>query len=191
MEFSAALLITLNDALVCLLPLIFFRRDGVFTPMWFITALPYAIAPVITWCVYYRLLAPAVDYAPGGAVAGVVLSVLSILMMGLTLGAHRVPLALWHQKPENDAPQQIVDWGIYRRIRHPFYSSFIVLMLANTLIAQNILALAVLGYVLVILTLTAKKEERRLSAEAGSIGERYRQYMNTTGRFFPRLFVPG
>jgi protein-S-isoprenylcysteine O-methyltransferase Ste14 len=190
MEFSAAVLITLNDALVCLLPVIFFRRDGALTPMWLITASPYAIAPLVTWCVYYRVLAPSIDYVAALAFAGVLLSTLSILMMGLTLGSHRIPLALWHQKPENDAPQHIVDWGIYRRIRHPFYSSFILLMIANTLIAQNIWAFAVLAYVVVILTFTAQKEERRLSAESGGIGEHYRKYMTTTGRFFPRWSIP-
>lgn len=188
MDFSAALLFTLNDLLVCLLPVIFFRRDGALTPMWFVTALPYGIAPLITWSVYYRMLAPSFTYLPYCAAVGVVLSTLSILMIGLALGAHRVPLALWHQKPEHDVPQHIVDWGIYRRIRHPFYSAFILLMLANTLIAQNVFALAVLVYVALMLTMTAKKEECRLSAEAGNIGAHYRAYLNNSGRFFPRFF---
>ena len=187
MELSAALLITLNDLLVCLLPLIFFRRDGQFTPMWFVTAAPYAVAPLITWGIFLGYLQSSIHYLPALAVLGVVLSTLSILMMGLTLGCHRVPLALWHQHPDRDAPQYIVDWGIYRLIRHPFYSSFIVLMIANSLIAQSVWALAVLTYVATVLTFTAKKEERRLSSEPDKIGEHYRSYMQSSGRFFPRL----
>ena len=197
MDFSAVLIVTFNDLLVCLLPVIFFRRDGALTPMWLVTAAPYAVAPVVTWCAYYRLLEPyqlqsaGILYQPLLANIGVLLSALSILMMGLTLGCHRIPLALWHQAPEKDAPAYIVDWGIYRRIRHPFYSAFIVLMIANTLIAQNIWAAAVLLYVAVILTLTARREERRLSAETGEIGAHYRRYMLSSGRFFPRFWARG
>lgn len=187
MEFSSALIIALNDILVCLLPIIFFKR-GAFTPMWFITALPYGLAPLITFSVYYALLPPSWNYSPGLAHGGIALSALSIFMIGLAIGAHRIPLALWHQKPENDAPQHIVDWGIYRRIRHPFYSAFILLMIANTLVTQSIFALALLAYVATILTLTAKKEERRLSNEPGDIGAHYRNYLGSTGRFCPRLF---
>lgn len=188
MEFSATLIIALNDILVCLLPAIFFRRDGKLTLMWFFTALPYALTPMVTFGIYYSFLAPSIEYSANLAMIGVVLSGLSILMIGLAIGAHRIPLALWHQKPENDAPQHIVDWGIYRRIRHPFYSAFIMLMVANTLVSQSVWALALLVYVALILTMTARKEERRLSNEAGDIGAHYRNYLLKTGRFFPRLF---
>ncbi len=188
MEFSSALVIGLNDILVCLLPAIFFRRDGKFTPMWFVTALPYALAPVVTFAIYYGLLVSEQPYSTMIAHIGVALSALSIFMIGLTIGTHRVPLALWHQNPQHDAPQHIVDWGIYRRIRHPFYSAFLLLMIANTLVAQSIYAFALLAYVAVILSITAKKEEYRLGNEPGEIGAHYRNYLTKTGRFFPRLF---
>lgn len=189
MEFSAALIVALNDIIVCLLPAIFFRRDGAFTPLWFVTALPYAIAPLITFGIYFNLLTPTLPYAPHITTIGVALSALSIFMIGLAMGSHRIPLALWHQQSQHDAPQHIVDWGIYRRIRHPFYSAFILLMIANTLVTQSILALALLVYVALILTLTATKEERRLSREPGEIGAHYRAYLVNTGRFFPCLFL--
>lgn len=185
MEFASALIVTLNDLVVCLLPLIFFRRDGRPTPMWLITALPYAVAPAITWSVFAHWLPQPLAYVPELAFAGVTLSALSIFMIGLTIGAHRVPLALWHQKAELEVPHQIVDWGIYRRVRHPFYSAFIVLMLANALIAQHPYAVLLLLYVVAILSLTARKEEHRLSSQSGEMGSHYRAYMQRTARFFP------
>lgn len=187
MELSSALIVTFNDALVCLLPLIFFRRDGRPTPMWLVTAAPYALAPAITWVVYARWLPAPMSYNTYLGCAGVLLSVCSIFMIGMTIGTHRIPLALWHQKPELEMPRQIVDWGIYRRIRHPFYSAFIILMAANTAIAQHPFALLLLAYVFVILTYTARKEERRLSAQQGDMGAHYRLYMQGTSRFFPSL----
>jgi len=185
MEFSSALIVTFNDALVCLLPVIFFRRDGRPTPMWLLTALPYALAPAVTWGVFGNGLAGHTAYNSYLAYVGVVLSGVSIFMIAQTIGTHRVPLALWHQQPEREVPSQIVDWGIYRYIRHPFYSAFMVLMIANTLIAQHLLALLLLVYVAVILTLTARQEEKRLSAQPGKLGVHYRAYLRSTSRFFP------
>lgn len=185
MEFSAGIIVTLNDILVCCLPAIFFRRDGKLTLMWFFTALPYALAPIVTWLAYAGIFSMHFKYSLIAQYCGVVISVVSILMIGLTIGTHRIPLALWHQKPERDTPQQIVDWGIYRFIRHPFYSAFIVLMVANTLVSQHLAALLILAYVVGVLTFTAVKEERRLGAVAGELGGHYRTYMRKSRRFFP------
>lgn len=99
------------------------------------------------------------------------------------MGTHRIPLALWHQ--ENDAPKQIVTWGAYKRIRHPFYTSFITALIGALIAAPNILTLISLIYGILILNMTAEKEEKKLSTS--QYGQEYIEYMKGTGRFFPKI----
>ena len=113
----------------------------------------------------------------------VVLNIISFSLMAFTLGTHRIPLALWHQN--NDAPKQIVTWGAYKKIRHPFYTSFITALTAALIGAPNLLTLFSLIYGFVILNMTAGKEETKLSAS--EYGKDYIEYMKNTGRFFPKI----
>ena len=57
-------------------------------------------------------------------VASVAFAVASIALIAFTLGTHRVPGSLWHQK--ENLPEHLVTYGAYRRIRHPFYSAYIL-----------------------------------------------------------------
>ena len=78
----------------------------------------------------------------------------------------------------------LVTYGPYRWVRHPLYSVGLVLFLGLSLLAANwFIALAVLcGSP--ILALRTRIEEARLIEK---FGDDYRQYMKTTGRYFPRL----
>jgi protein-S-isoprenylcysteine O-methyltransferase Ste14 len=80
---------------------------------------------------------------------------------------------------------QLVATGIYRYIRHPFYSSLLFLgwgiMLKN--ISWSGLVLAFINTVL--LVLTARKEEVE---NIQYFGDEYRQYMAQTKMFVPFLF---
>jgi protein-S-isoprenylcysteine O-methyltransferase Ste14 len=101
----------------------------------------------------------------------------------MTVGSHRIPLALWHQ--DNDAPQELVTWGPYTVVRHPFYTSFILALLAAAIAFPHPLTLVCLLYGTASLTLTAIREERRLSSSV--FAAEYTRYMNNSGRFFPRI----
>jgi protein-S-isoprenylcysteine O-methyltransferase Ste14 len=105
--------------------------------------------------------------------------------MAATLGAHEHELALWHQ--EDDAPQRLVMHGPYAHVRHPFYSSFLLALLAGLLAAPGALTAVALGWGAIALHATAVREERRLLASA--FGAEYRQYRGRTGRFVPRLLA--
>ncbi|MCI0504569.1 MAG: isoprenylcysteine carboxylmethyltransferase family protein [Gammaproteobacteria bacterium] len=192
MDKTALLLLTANFLLVALLPVVFFRRDGKFTLMWFVTAAPWGIAPVLFIAQYFGVWTqPLIDtgsvfYAWMSGI-GSLLNVLSIGLITMTIGTHRIPLALWHQNPQHDTPSCIVTWGSYKRIRHPFYSAFIMAFIACILIAPH-WSLALLGlYTTLMLNYTAAKEEGRLATEQGRFGEEYREYIKRTGRFFPRF----
>jgi protein-S-isoprenylcysteine O-methyltransferase Ste14 len=80
----------------------------------------------------------------------------------------------------------LVVHGPYRWIRHPFYDSAALLMVATSLIAANWF-LFIAGVVVVcLLILRTRIEEDNLVAR---FGDSYRTYMTRTGRFLPRTTV--
>jgi protein-S-isoprenylcysteine O-methyltransferase Ste14 len=74
--------------------------------------------------------------------------------------------------------------GPYRWIRHPFYDSAALLMLAIALIAANWFLFVIGTVVFCLLIMRTRTEEENLTARFGS---RYRTYMERTGRFLPRI----
>jgi protein-S-isoprenylcysteine O-methyltransferase Ste14 len=82
--------------------------------------------------------------------------------------------------------QELVTRGPYARIRHPAYTSVIIMALAATLLYLNLIMF--LGF-LAIFAIAYKRavlEENLLASEEG-FGQEYRDYMEKTGRFLPRL----
>jgi len=74
--------------------------------------------------------------------------------------------------------------GPYRWVRHPFYCSVGLAVLANSLAAANCFLLATGVSVFALQVIRTRKEEENLLARFGS---HYRNYMQNTGRFAPRL----
>lgn len=187
MNTPTIFLVALNFSLIGILPIVFFRRDGNFNLSWFVTAVPFFITAVVLILGLFDIVQPM--YQPdlllhtAMQMLAVMVAVSSITLIGLTIGVHRVPLALWHQ--ENDAPVELVTWGPYARIRHPFYTSFLLAFLAANLVFPHYLTLLAWAYSGVTLTLTAKREERRLMAS--TYGDQYTHYYHRSGRFLPRL----
>jgi protein-S-isoprenylcysteine O-methyltransferase Ste14 len=77
----------------------------------------------------------------------------------------------------------LVTWGPYRYIRHPSYMGYFLMFLSLPLIMLNPVALLPLtgipGYLSV-----ARREEELLIQR---FGEEYRDYMDRTGGFLPRI----
>lgn len=180
-SISLLALLLVNFTAIGLLPILFFRRDGQFNLRWIATGAPFFVVPVGLLLGWFGVLeALPLDR---GAVVATLLSAVSIALIAMTVGTHRIPLALWHQ--DNDAPSEIVTWGPYARVRHPFYTSFLLAFAAAALAFPHVLTFACLAYGFVALTITAVREEARLSASA--FGDEYRRYMSVSGRFFPRV----
>lgn len=76
----------------------------------------------------------------------------------------------------------LVTRGPYRWVRHPFYDSVVLLLLASSLIAANWSLLACSGLFLALLIVRTRTEEEKLIA---CFGDAYRTYMERTGRFLP------
>lgn len=185
MSVAALVVSVVNFGFIAILPQIFFRKDGTFNLRWCLTAFPYVAGPVALYLGFQGQLAAWVssDSAMLREAVASFLHLLSVGMMGLTIGTNRVPLALWHQ--ENDAPKNIVTYGAYRYIRHPFYTSFQICTAAAAILFPHPITIAIFLYVVVSLNLTAAREERRLSAS--QFGEEYQEFMARTGRFLPKL----
>jgi protein-S-isoprenylcysteine O-methyltransferase Ste14 len=78
----------------------------------------------------------------------------------------------------------LVTTGPYRWIRHPFYSSIALAVVANSLTAANWFLFITGSLVFTLLVVRCGREEENLVCR---FGDRYRRYMDQTGRFFPRL----
>lgn len=77
----------------------------------------------------------------------------------------------------------LVTRGPYRWVRHPFYLCAFLMMLANGLATANAFILAAGAVAVALLVLRTPIEERKLIER---FGDTYRQYMDQTGRFFPK-----
>jgi protein-S-isoprenylcysteine O-methyltransferase Ste14 len=184
---AAALIVILDAVLMGALPRIFFRRDGRLNLRWWLTAAPFFAGAGTVLLAALGLVAPWLS-EPSALAAGLELvaasmATASIGLMCFTLGTHRIPIALWHQA--DDAPQQLVTWGAYRRIRHPFYASFLLLLAACLLACPHPITAAALVWGALALNGTAAREEALL--RGSELGADYAAYMRRTGRFFPRL----
>ncbi len=188
MNDGILLLYLLTFAFIGLLPRLFFAR-GSFHLRWFVTALPFVASPTALLAARRGLLgcwlAPGSRLSLAFELASVFPCALAIALIALTLGTHRIPIALWHQ--EHDAPRSIVTWGPYARLRHPFYAAFLLTLLGAGLFCPNAGTLAAFLYALPVFYLTARREEHRLCAS--EFGAEYAEYMKRTGRFLPRLTV--
>jgi protein-S-isoprenylcysteine O-methyltransferase Ste14 len=169
-----------------LLSRLFFRSDGRFHLMWWVTAVPFLLVPVAMLLAFLGVLTPWYpdDWRSALEVTSVFFGFGSLALVFTTLGTHRTRLALWHQ--EDDPPVTLVTYGPYGRIRHPFYTAFLTAFAGATIAVPHGVTLALFLYAVVLLNATAAREERRLSGSA--FGAEYQQYMTRTGRFLP---LPG
>jgi protein-S-isoprenylcysteine O-methyltransferase Ste14 len=82
------------------------------------------------------------------------------------------------------APEQpVIDSGPYRRIRHPSYTGFLLILLGFGLSLMNWLSLLVImGCALIGFGYRIRVEEDALQEQ---LGQRYREYMRRTKRLIP------
>lgn len=82
------------------------------------------------------------------------------------------------------AEAHLITHGPYRWVRHPFYVTAGLLMLAVTLLTANWLIGTCSLLVLGLLAVRTPKEEQML---INRFGAQYQEYMAKTNRFFPRI----
>ena len=189
MNPAIAILSLLGFVLMFALPKIFFRSDGKMNLRWWLTGAPFALSLHGVWLAWAgltpRLLTTTTVAGAALDTAGLLLTVGAIAMMFSTIATHRVPLALWHQEGDRNAPRTIVTYGPYRWVRHPFYVSFLMLALGAAMIARDPVTLAAFPLGLLSLDWTVRGEEKKLLAS--ELGDEYGAYRARTGRFVPRM----
>jgi protein-S-isoprenylcysteine O-methyltransferase Ste14 len=79
----------------------------------------------------------------------------------------------------------LVSHGPYRWVRHPLYLSAALLIVAISLMAANWFFFGAGLLLFVVLVIRTRVEEQNLVAR---FGESYRNYMERTGRFLPRIW---
>jgi protein-S-isoprenylcysteine O-methyltransferase Ste14 len=77
--------------------------------------------------------------------------------------------------------------GPYRWVRHPFYDTVALLLIAISLVAANWFLLVTAALVVTLLAVRVPREEKRLVAR---FGDDYRGYMARTNRFLPTVRAP-
>jgi protein-S-isoprenylcysteine O-methyltransferase Ste14 len=83
------------------------------------------------------------------------------------------------------ADQALITSGPYRFIRHPIYTAFLLILGSTLLISANwLIGLTWLGMTLIEVISRIGFEENLMLEY---FGDRYREYMKTTGRLLPRL----
>ena len=181
MNEAAFLALLLNFVIIGALPRVFFRQGGRFNLMWWLTAAPFILCSMFVALTFSEVMDHRFFESTSLEVASVAFAVTSIALIAFTLGTHRVPVSLWHQK--ENLPEHLVTYSAYSRIRHPFYASFIVALLGAFLYSPQPEILALLVYGFLFLNFTAAREEKQLVASQH--GAEYRGYTLRTGRFWP------
>lgn len=182
-------LLVCNFISIGVLPVLFFRRDKKYALCCLVMSAPFlvALASLLLNFLGFIELPPEADgrqflVAQSGAV---VLSVASMALIALTIGAHRALSAPWQRN--YGVPAGVFTWGPYKRIRYHFYSACLLAIMAAVLALPHPLTLGCLFYSFIALSVNAGHEERRLAAS--EFGHEYRQYLSNSGRFFPRLMT--
>jgi protein-S-isoprenylcysteine O-methyltransferase Ste14 len=109
---------------------------------------------------------------------------LALCAIGLTVWIHRTLGKQYSAKLEIQQDHQLITVGPYRKIRHPMYTTLNLFSLSVSLISANLLLISFAILVVIPFYWITKAEEALLIEQ---FGEEYLMYMQTTGRFFPRL----
>lgn len=78
--------------------------------------------------------------------------------------------------------QYLVETGPYSRVRHPVFSSFFLISVGMVCVNPALTTLAMVVYVVIDFSRAARKEEALLSDKL----PQYTEYVEHTGRFFPK-----
>jgi protein-S-isoprenylcysteine O-methyltransferase Ste14 len=113
---------------------------------------------------------------------------------GALMGMLAIPLVWWVMRSLGrnvsetvltKATHELVSTGPYRWVRHPLYSTGLILLLAMGLMSASWLTLGLVFIAAAAIRwVVIPREEEELIKK---FGDRYRSYMSDTGRLFPRL----
>ena len=109
---------------------------------------------------------------------------LALFATGLTVWIHRTLGKQYSAKLEIQKDHQLITVGPYSKVRHPMYVTLNLFSLSVSVISANLLLISLAISVAIPFYWIARAEEALLIEQ---FGEEYLAYMQTTGRFFPRI----
>ena len=105
--------------------------------------------------------------------------------VALFAASHRALGRNWSGVLEIAERHTLIVSGPYRRVRHPMYTAFFCIAIANALLSANLIV-AIVGLAAVTLMYIARvDEEEAMLLE--QFGDQYRRYMLSTGRLLPKF----
>ncbi|MDA8107947.1 MAG: isoprenylcysteine carboxylmethyltransferase family protein [Betaproteobacteria bacterium] len=107
-----------------------------------------------------------------------------ILSSVFVFGGFYLLAAAWRVLHAAQSAGRLATEGAYRRIRHPQYAAFVLIMFGFLLQWPTILTVAMFPVLVTMYVRLALAEEREARAQ---FGEAYARYAARTPRFFPRL----
>jgi len=120
------------------------------------------------------------------------LSTSAVIGLALILGGFPIPLfAAWTLKRSYSATllirddHQLVQHGIYSKVRHPLYTGTIMVLLGLPLLLSSLLGFAVMLLVIPLFLQRIKMEEGLLTEE---FGDEYRRYVERTHKLIPFVY---
>jgi protein-S-isoprenylcysteine O-methyltransferase Ste14 len=90
----------------------------------------------------------------------------------------------WSPQLQIQKEHKLVTAGLYKLIRHPLYSGMFVWAFGLAIFTANILFVFLAVLTITWLILRVPREEKMMIAQ---FGDEYVQYINKTGKFFPKL----
>jgi protein-S-isoprenylcysteine O-methyltransferase Ste14 len=116
-------------------------------------------------------------------VPGVIAAIGALVLFRLT---HKALGKMWSVSLQLKQDHKLITTGIYRHLRHPMYSAFWLMAVAQALLLPNLLGgLAGLAGFGLLFFLRIGPEERMMEE---AFGEEYRVYRKRTWRIIPFLF---
>ena len=143
---------------------------------------------VLAQFVLFVLLAGALFLLPAGQVGwarllGTVVTLLGLGVVGWAVLTHfQVNQGLVNVSPEPNANNQLVETGLYGRIRHPIYSGVMLCAVGAAVAHGHVVGLVIAVVLCAFFTYKSTFEERWLE----QVYPGYAAYRSRAGRFWPR-----
>lgn len=125
------------------------------------------------------------DYPQNPVVAWIGVLVL-LAALWLFYETHRQLGKNWSVTLDTRRDHKLIDTGIYARVRHPMYSAFWLLAVAQALLLANWVAglAGIVGWGILFFLRVGREERLMLD----TFGEEYRRYMERTARVVPWVY---
>jgi len=114
---------------------------------------------------------------------------MGLIIYGLNLGffmwCHRSLGENWSSILEIREKHRLIQKGPYKRIRHPMYTHFWLLIISQGLILNNwpVMIYGILAWAILYFLRVGKEEEMMIE----EFGKEYKKYMKKTGRLLPKF----